>query len=260
MSSDRKKEKNPQNLKLHQYNGQANNVLTPKLKEIADKIQNVELRQKVTEFLENPTFSLDGKLYTGPSFDVSPGGITHHHTYRGGYLEHVVATWKIALSLCDVAEEVYGGKVDRDFVTAGVLLHDIFKPITYTMDENGEFNSAPLADYLDHISLATAELVRRNFPVQLIHIVTAHYGNYGPIKPRTVEALVVHLADNVDSQLNGQVLDAAWYLTRKATGDGITKMNSKEAFEVVQSKAAEGWSGVEKAVKKINQQRASQKT
>jgi hypothetical protein len=107
--------------------------------------------------------------------------------------------------------------------------------------------------------LATPELVRRNFPVQPIHIVTAYYGNYGPIKPRTVEALVVHLADNVDSQLNGQVLDAAWYLTRKAIGEGVARLNSKEAFDVVQSKAAEGWSNVEKTVEKINQRRASQK-
>ncbi len=144
-------------------------MLNAKLKELADKIQNSELRSKVTDFLENPTFSLDGKLYAGPSFDVSPGGLAHHHTYEGGYVEHVGATWKIASALCDVVEEVYGGKVDRDLVTAGVLLHDIFKPVTYMQDEKGEFASAPLADYLDHVSLATSELVRRNFPVELIH-------------------------------------------------------------------------------------------
>ena len=86
---------------------------------------------------------------------------------------------------------------------AGVLLHDIFKPITYKVDESGNFTSSALADYLDHISLATSELVRRNFPVELLHIVYSHYGSYGPIQPRTIEALVVHLADNSDSQLNG---------------------------------------------------------
>ncbi|MCW4010763.1 MAG: HD domain-containing protein [Candidatus Bathyarchaeota archaeon] len=234
--------------------------MNAKLKEIVEEIHNSELRAKVGDFLENPTFSLDGKLYTGPSFEASPGGLAHHHTYQGGYVEHVWATWKIAVALCDVAEQVYGGKVDRDLVAAGVLLHDIFKPVTYTMNEKGEFASSPLADYLDHISLATAELVRRNFPAELVHIVAAHYGSYGPIRPRTIEALVVHLADNVDSQLNGQVLDAAWYLTRKATGEGLAKMNSKEAFEVVRAKANEGWNGVQTTVDKINQERKSQKT
>jgi 7,8-dihydroneopterin 2',3'-cyclic phosphate phosphodiesterase len=239
---------------------QANVLLNPKLKEIADKIQNAELRKKVTDFLENPTFALDGKVYTGPSFEVSPGGLSHHHTYVGGYLEHVLATAQIAFALCDVVENVYGGKVNKDIVIAGVLLHDIFKTVTYALDEDGEFASAPLADYLDHISLATSEMVRRDFPIELIHAVAAHYGNYGPVKPRTIEALVVHLADNTDSQLNGQVLDAAWYLTRKATGEGLPKLNSKEAFEIVRSKQAEGWKGVEKAVEKISQDRASQKT
>ena len=123
---------------------QANVLLNPKLKEIADKIKNDELRKKVTDFLENPTFSLNGKVYTGPSFEVSPGGLSHHHTYVGGYMEHVVATAQIAYALCDVVEKVYGGKVSRDIVTAGVLLHDIFKTITYALDENGEFASAPL--------------------------------------------------------------------------------------------------------------------
>jgi 7,8-dihydroneopterin 2',3'-cyclic phosphate phosphodiesterase len=235
-------------------------VLNPKLKELADQIQNEELRRKVVDFLENPTFSLDGKVYAGPSFDISPGGLSHHHTYSGGYLEHIFATWKLAFALCDTVEAVYQGKVNRDYVAAGVLLHDIFKPVTYTQDENGAFTSAALADYLDHISLATAELVRRDFPVQLIHIVTAHYGSYGPIKPRTVEALVVHLADNVDSQLNGQVLDAAWYLTRKATGEGIPGLNAREAFEIVQAKAAEGWGGVAKSAEKVIRERKSQKT
>jgi 7,8-dihydroneopterin 2',3'-cyclic phosphate phosphodiesterase len=235
-------------------------MLNAQLKEIADKIQDGNLRSQVADFLEKPTFSLDGKVYGGPSFDACPGGLSHHHTYTGGYMEHVVATWKIAVALCDAVEQVYGGKVDRDLVTAGVLLHDIFKPVTYIVDEQGNFSSSPLADRLDHISLATAEMVRRNFSSELIHIVASHYGNYGPIKPRTVEALVVHLADNVDSQLNGQILDAAWYLTRKATGEGVPKLNAKEAFEVVQAKASKGWSGVEEVVEKIKEQRAARKT
>ncbi len=233
--------------------------MNPKLQQLADQIQDRQLRSKVVEFLEKPTFDLNGKVYAGPSFEVSPGGLAHHHTYVGGYLEHVLATAKIALALCDVAEELYGAKVNRDHVVAGVLLHDIFKPITYTQNEQGDFVSAPLADYLDHISLATAELVRRDFPVTIIHIVTAHYGGYGPISPRTLEALIVHLADDTDSHLNGQVMDAAWHLTRKATGEGVPKLNAKEAFEIVQTKTINGWAGVKEIAEKIRQQREAQK-
>ncbi len=235
-------------------------MLNSKLKELADKIQDIDLRRKVIDFLENPQFSLNGITYTGPTFEESPGGLKHHHNYPGGYLEHVVATAEIGFVLCEIVGKVYGGKLNRDLVTAGILLHDIFKPVTYEQDENGGYASAPLADYLDHISLATAEMVRRDFPLKLIHIVTAHYGSYGQIKPRTLEALVVHLADNTDSQLNGQVPDAAWYLTRMATGEPLSKMNSEEAFEVVYAKQSEGWKGVQKAIEKITQKRDSQKT
>jgi 7,8-dihydroneopterin 2',3'-cyclic phosphate phosphodiesterase len=234
-------------------------VLNPKLTELVEKIRNEELRKKVIGFLENPTFELNGKIYSGPSFDVSPGGITHHHTYEGGYIEHVAATEKIASALCNVAEEVYGGKVNRDLVTAGVLLHDIFKPVTYMLDQNGNYVSAAITDYLDHISLATSELVRRDFPLELVHVVAAHYGSHGIVFPRTIEALILHLADNTDSQLNGQILNAAEFLTRKAVGESLPKMNSKEAFEIVHSKAAEGWEGVEKAVLKIKVDREAQK-
>jgi 7,8-dihydroneopterin 2',3'-cyclic phosphate phosphodiesterase len=234
-------------------------VLNPKLAELADKIQDTQLRAKVVEFLMNPTFTLEGKVYTGPAFDVSPGGLAHHHAYVGAYLEHVAGTGKLALALCDAVEQVYGGNVNRDTVIAGVLLHDVFKPVTYTQNESGEFVSSPLADYLDHISLATAELLRRDFPKELIHAVAAHYGDHGITKPRTIEALIVHLADDTDSQLNGQVLDAAWYLTRKATGAPLEKPTFIEAFEVVKAKATEGWKGVERAVDRIMERRASQK-
>ena len=138
-------------------------------------------------------------------------------------------------------------------------MHDVFKPVTYSLDEEDNFASSALADKLDHISLATTERVRREFPIELVHIVTAHYGSYGPMRPRTIEALVLHLADNTDSQLNGQVLDAAGFLTRKAIGESLQKMTSKEAFEIVNSKTTEGWEGVEKTAEKILQERAMSK-
>jgi putative nucleotidyltransferase with HDIG domain len=209
--------------------------MNSQLKQLTDQIHDTQLRIKVASFLENPTLELNGKTFTGPTFEVSPGSLSRHHVYVGGYLEHILATAKIALALSDVSEQLYGGKVNRDYIIAGVLLHDVFKPITYVQNEKGEYISAPLADYLDHISLATAELVRRDFP------------------------LPVHLADDTDSRLNGQMLEAAWHLTRKANGEGLPNLNAQEAFEIVQAKTAEGWEGVKKTAAKISRER-SQKT
>lgn len=234
--------------------------LHPKLKALAEEIRDKELRKKVVELLENPTFKINGKEYPSLPLDVSPAGLSRHHCYPGGYVEHVISTANLAIAMCNSVEEVYRGKVSRDLVIAGVLLHDIFKPATYEVNEDGGYGSSRLADYLDHLSLVGAELVRRGFPLKLVHVVSAHHGNYSPIRPHTIEALICHLADLMDSRLNGEVLSAARYLTRKAGGEELRGLTGEEAFEIVHSKAVGGWDGVRNAMAKIGLERRSHKT
>jgi putative nucleotidyltransferase with HDIG domain len=235
-------------------------LIHPKIKALADKIRDKELRKKVIELLENPVFEVGGKVYSGLPLDVSPAGLSHHHCHPGGFLEHIISTTNLALALCNSVEKVYHGKVNRDLVVAGILLHDIFKPLTYTVNENGSYGTTNLADYMDHLSLAISELVRRGFPLELIHVVSAHHGEYGPIRPHTIEALICHLADLMDSRLNGEVLNAAAYLVRKAVGEELPGLTSKEAFEIIHSKAVEGWEGVARTIEKIKKKRGSRKT
>jgi hypothetical protein len=68
--------------------------------------------------------------------------------------------------------------------------------------------------------------------------------------------LICHLADLADSRLNGEVLRAARFLSREATRAELENINSKEAFEIVTSKAAEGWEGVKRSVDKIRRERS----
>ena len=230
--------------------------MDPRLKKIVNKIKDKSLRSKVAELLEKPSMEIDGKVYVGLSLESSPAGISRHHSYPGGFVEHVVSTTEVALTLCDVVKKVYRGKVDRDLVVSGALLHDIFKPLTYQVEKNGTYRSTPLAERLDHLTLIVSELVRRDFPLNLIHIVCAHHGGKaGPIWPRTIEALICHLADITDSRLNGEVLRAARYLSKEATGEELDIVSSKEAFEIVRSKAVEGWDAVKKSVEKMRQRR-----
>ncbi len=226
------------------------------LEKLVSKIKDEPLREKVAHFLENPTIEIGGKIYTGMTLEISPAGISHHHSYPGGFIEHIVSTTEIALNLCNILKRVYRGKVDKDLVVSGAILHDIFKPLTYRVAEDGTYIPTSLAERLDHLTLIVSEMIRRKFPLDLIHIVCAHHGGQaGPIWPRTIEALVCHLADVTDSRLNGEVLRAAKYLSREATGEELDIISSKEAFEVVNSKVAEGWDGVKKTVEKIRQKR-----
>lgn len=230
-------------------------MLPPELQSLAEKIRDTHLREKVIDLMEDPWVEIDGEKFSGLPLDNSPAGLSRHHCYPGGYIEHVVSTFHIATAMCDCVEEVYHGEVSRDLVVAGVLLHDIFKPATYSVNKDGSYNSSRLADYLDHLSLVNAELVRRGFPLELVHIVSAHHGKYAPITPHTVEALICHLADWADSQLNGKVLNAAKYLTRKAVGEELQGLTSREAFQIVHSKRMEGRKGVERTVQEIKKRR-----
>jgi len=230
--------------------------LHPQLRKVIDKIHDKSLREKVAAFVENPTIEIEGKIYKGLLLETAPAGLSHHHSYPGGFIEHVVSTTRIALALCDAVKNVYGGKVNKDLVVAGVVLHDIFKPLTYIERENSTYGIAPIAERLDHLTLGVAELIRRGFPLNLAHIVDAHMGwQHSPIGPRTVEALVVHLADMADSRLNGEVLRAAQYLLRESTGVELSSLTAKEALKIVSAKTQMGWEGVPKALEKIRGQR-----
>ncbi|MDH5447977.1 MAG: HD domain-containing protein [Candidatus Bathyarchaeota archaeon] len=228
-----------------------------RLNRIITLIKNKNLRKKVAEIVENPKIEIGGMVYSGLLLETSPAGLSRHHSYPGGFIEHTIATAEIALKLCNVVKKIYGGKVNRDLVLAGVVLHDIFKPLTYEMEGEG-YSTTHLGERLDHLTLITSELIRRDYPLDLVHIVCAHHGGQaGPMWPRTVEALICHLADQADSRLNGDVLRAARYLLRTATGEELTLMTSKEAFEIVHSKTVEGWEGVNKAIEKIKRKRRS---
>jgi putative nucleotidyltransferase with HDIG domain len=233
--------------------------LNSQLRELANKIHDKTLRKKTITMLRSPTFEANGKTYSGMPLEISPAGRYHHHSYPGGYIEHVVSATNIALALCESVEKTYHGKVSRDLVIAGMLLHDIFKPATYSINKDGTYGTTPLADHLDHLLIATSELVRRDFPLELIHIVSAHHGDYGPIKPRTLEALVCHLADFVDSRLNGEVLGAAAYMTKRVAGHELFGMTSSEAFEIVHSKSVEGWEGVARTIERLSRKKKRHK-
>jgi len=150
--------------------------LHPHLKRAVDKIDDRSLRGRVAAFIENPMIEIEGKVYSGLPLEVSPAGVSHHHSYPGGFIEHISSTTEIALTLCNIIKRVYRGKVNRDLVVAGVVLHDIFKPLTYVARENGTYGITPLAERLDHLTLVVSELVRRGFPLNLVHIVASHMG------------------------------------------------------------------------------------
>ena len=225
--------------------------MDPRLRATVDRIKGKTLRKKVLDLLDDLSFEVEGETYSGLPLEEAPAGITRHHNYPEGLLEHILSSTRIALAMCDCVAEVYKGKVNRDLVISGVLLHDAYKCLTYSIRENGTYTSSPLGERANHMLLVATELVRRDFPLDLIHIIAAHHGRYGLVNPRTVEALIVYLADMLDAQFNGEVIRLARNLVREAAVPGPERMDSEAAFKIAYSKATGGWEGLQKTVEEI---------
>ncbi|MBQ7065161.1 MAG: HD domain-containing protein [Firmicutes bacterium] len=135
-----------------------------------------------------------------------PAAKSVHHNYLGGYLEHVTSVTDIAVHLAGLYENV-----DLELVITGALLHDIGKL--------WELNPMPLGDYtnegqlLGHVMIGYAKVGEKlrlvpDFPrgkaVELEHIILSHHGELefgSPKVPATMEAMIIHLADNSDAKL-----------------------------------------------------------
>jgi len=215
--------------------------LTP----LVDMIKDPKLRGIVAEFLVDPPADIGQPCL---SLDQCPAGAYQHHSYPGGLLQHTTSVVKIAVTLCDIVEELYGGRVDRDLVVAGAILHDVMKVYCYEPNGSGGFQTSEYGCMVDHLTLMVAEMHSRGLPADLIHVVAGHHGDVGPTKPKTLEALIVSVADQADSDLNGKLLRAAEYLLRRS-GESRPQLNSAlEALRVVAAKSREGWPGVQRLV------------
>ncbi|MFP3951990.1 MAG: HDIG domain-containing metalloprotein [Candidatus Bathyarchaeia archaeon] len=217
--------------------------LISELHELIDLIEDVQLRHEVKDLLTNP--HVEG-CTERLSLAECPAGVFQHHSYAGGLVQHTVAVTRIALALCDLLEEVYGGGVDRDLVIAGSLIHDVMKTYAYTKDGEGGFRSSHIGEKMGHLTLLVAELYRRGLPMELIHVASSHHGEMSPVKPRTIEALIVSVADLTDSELNRRTLRAVEYLLRKSIGGKHRLRSSEEAIEVIQTKMRNGWEGLKR--------------
>ena len=129
-----------------------------------------------------------------------------HHSYLGGLLEHTVNV----AQTCEFISAHYKS-VNRDMLITGALLHDVGKVF--------ELSSFPVNDYTDdgqllgHIVMGS-ELIGRHaaniegFPHQLEslmkHMILAHHGIYeygSPELPKTLEAHLLHCADDMDAKV-----------------------------------------------------------
>ncbi|MFH0897878.1 MAG: HD domain-containing protein [Candidatus Bathyarchaeota archaeon] len=229
--------------------------LDAELRRTANKIKDKSLRDKVINLIQNPEMHIGGKIYEGSSLEISPASRNRHHSYEGGLIQHIISSSTIAITLCDIVERIYRGRVDRDIVLASVIIHDLMKPLTYKLREDGGYDTSLLGEQMDHLTLIVSKLIERGFPLEIVHAVTAHHGRNGPSSPRTVEALICFLADSTDATLNGEVLNAAKYLIDRYVGEQVRQLSAEESFSIVYAKQRRDDAGVKDAFKEMKLKR-----
>ena len=142
----------------------------------------------------------------------APAAKTVHHAYAGGLIEHTLSVCRILDSLATHYRRYYGQAVSRDLLLLGGLFHDIGKIYELSFDRATEYTKE--GQLIGHHVLG-CELVDRisaqipGFPadlkLQVKHLILAHHGKleYGsPKLPHTLEALLVHMVDDMDSKVN----------------------------------------------------------
>lgn len=142
----------------------------------------------------------------------APAAKTVHHAYAGGLIEHTLSVCRILDSLATHYRRYYGQAVSRDLLLLGGLFHDIGKIYELSFDRATEYTKE--GQLIGHHVLG-CELVDRisaqipGFPadlkLQVKHLILAHHGKleYGsPKLPHTIEALLVHMVDDMDSKVN----------------------------------------------------------
>jgi 7,8-dihydroneopterin 2',3'-cyclic phosphate phosphodiesterase len=167
---------------------------------LAEKIENKELRKKVIEFLKDPSLShKDFKKYPKAKIEEVKSLFTVStaegvESAERGIIEHSVALAELCLKTAETFEKNYGIKLNRDYLLAAAILHDIPKIFEWKKGKEGFEHTGIL---LDHTMLGVAELYKREFPEEVIHIVASHFGETGPTPPRNFEALIFHHLDSM---------------------------------------------------------------
>lgn len=160
-----------------------------------NKIENNIIRQITNNLIEK--YKEDFFLY--------PAASKLHHAYVGGLAYH-------SIGMCHLADGFIENYpyLNKDYVYAGILLHDIGKTIELTGVINTEYSLR--GQLIGHLVLGAMEIEKEAIKLgyadseealMLEHMLISHHGQpmFGSAKkPMTPEALVLWYIDTIDSK------------------------------------------------------------
>lgn len=178
--------------------------LTDRLKTHLRSLKDPALKNLAECFLIDATFM--------NKFRRCPAGVKNHHAYVGGLLHHVVQL----MDLCASTAPLYP-QLDRDLLLMGAFLHDMGKIDELSYDRGFAYTDE--GQLIGHLVMAIATLeqkvreaqklsgepVAEETVLRLKHMIVSHHGEYefgSPKLPMTLEAVALHLLDNLDAKMH----------------------------------------------------------
>ena len=174
-------------------------ALLAALEAAVESIRQPHLRRLLQDLLTDPA--------TRTALTSAPAAKAIHHAVLGGLLEHTVSV----VGLCRLLADYYP-PVNRDLLIAGAILHDLGKIQELCWDRVFDYTDA--GRLLGHITLGVLLVEERiraipGFPADLanslLHCILSHHGELewgSPKRPKTLEAIVLHYAENLDGKIN----------------------------------------------------------
>jgi len=174
-------------------------ILLGRLRTAIDGMQEPFLKRVLLSLFEDEAFLA--------AFTAAPAAKVIHHAVLGGLLEHTASV----VGLCELLVGYYPA-LDRDMLLAAAILHDVGKIRELAWDRTFDYTDA--GRLLGHITLGALLVEERirsipDFPdalkERLLHCILSHHGELewgSPKRPKTLEALVLHYAEDLDGKVN----------------------------------------------------------
>ncbi len=183
--------------------------MAARVREIMGTVKDPDVAGLLQSFLHDAEFM--------KRFSLAPAAQGLHHAWIGGLMEHTLSLLELAMVICPRYPDV-----ERDLVLAGLFLHDVAKTaeLSYTCG----FSYTDEGKLLGHVVMGAMWVGQRAqevsarsgkaFPKDLLlvlqHIILSHHGvpEFGAaVLPKTPEAVLVNLIDNLDAKTQ-MALDA----------------------------------------------------
>ena len=171
--------------------------LMANIQEGLNHIQNEKIVTIVTGALDY----YDNKVY------LYPAATKIHHNFVGGLAKHISGMLKLAMAISNLYPSI-----NRDYLLAGVILHDLGKIEEFHSEAVSEYSTQ--GKLLGHISIMDARLLEIGKELGLAdseelmilrHMVLSHHGqpDFGsPVRPEILEAEILNFIDNIDARVN----------------------------------------------------------